>query len=95
MQRLDDTAEPRRDKRADLPAGLAPRALSRVQAAAYCGISPSIFDGLVAERRMPKPARIGRRLIWCRRQLDRALDELFNEPQQGVAAALAAPEFVL
>jgi predicted DNA-binding transcriptional regulator AlpA len=78
-----------------LPVSLPPRGLSRVAAAAYVGISASLFDGLVAEQRMPKPARIGRRLIWCRRQLDRALDELFNEPQQGTAAGLAAPEFAL
>ena len=75
-----------------LPAGLVPRGLSRVEASRYVGVSPSSFDGLVADGRMPRPARIGRRCIWCRRQLDRALDELFNEPQQGTAAAIAAPE---
>jgi predicted DNA-binding transcriptional regulator AlpA len=78
-----------------LPAGLAPRGLSRVEAARYVGISPSVFDGLVAEQRMPRPARLGRRCIWCRRQLDRALDELFNEPERGTAAAIAAPEYAL
>ena len=82
-------------KRDVLPAGLVPRGLSRVESARYVGVSPSTFDQLTGDGRMPKPVRIGRRLVWCRRQLDRALDELFNEPQQGVAAAVAAPEFVL
>jgi predicted DNA-binding transcriptional regulator AlpA len=78
-----------------LPASLAPRGLSRVQASAYIGVSPSTFDQLTGDGRMPRPARIGRRLIWCRRQLDRALDELFNEPERGTAASVAAPEFLL
>jgi hypothetical protein len=41
---------------------------------------------------MPKPRKVGRRLIWDRRQIDRALDALFNE-QDGYANA--APEFAL
>jgi hypothetical protein len=55
-----------------LPLGVMPRGLSRIQAAEYVGVSPTL-------RRMPKPARCGRRVLWDRRQIDRALDGLFNE----------------
>src|SRR5690242_17745827 len=37
-----------------LPASLPPRGLSRVQAAAYVGVSPVLFDELVKDGRMPK-----------------------------------------
>jgi predicted DNA-binding transcriptional regulator AlpA len=72
---------------------LPPRGLSRVEAAAYVGVSPSLFDQGVAAGTLPKSARIGRRLLWDRRQIDRALDALFNEPP--LRDAMAAPEFVL
>ena len=57
-----------------------PRGLSRTEAAAYVGISPSTFDGLVKDGRMPQPKRINSRTIWDRRQVDRAFDAL---PQPG------------
>jgi predicted DNA-binding transcriptional regulator AlpA len=41
-----------------LPQSLSPRGLSREQAAAYVGISPSLFDALVKDGRMPAPKRI-------------------------------------
>lgn len=75
-----------------LPPSLPPRGLSRVEAAAYVGVGPTLFDQQVAARVMPKPRKVGRRLIWDRRQIDRALDALFNE-QDGYANA--APEFAL
>jgi predicted DNA-binding transcriptional regulator AlpA len=84
-----------RDRRNALPAGLVPRGLSRIVAATYIGLSPSLFDQLVADGRMPKPARIGRRCLWDRRCIDRALDALFNQPDQGAVAYAAAPEFAL
>jgi predicted DNA-binding transcriptional regulator AlpA len=62
-----------------LPTSLPPRGLSRVQAAAYCGISASTFDKLVRGQGMPKPARCGRRLLWDKRAIDRWLDALFND----------------
>ena len=55
-----------------LPASLAPRGLSRVQAAAYIGVSPSLFDEMVHDERMPKPIRINSRVLWDRMQLDEA-----------------------
>lgn len=47
-----------------------PRGLRRVEAAAYIGVSPSMFDWMIAERMMPKPKRVGGRVIWDRLMLD-------------------------
>ena len=77
-----------------LPPSLPPRGLSRIEAAAYVGVSPTLFDRMVGEDQMPRPARYGRRLLWDRRQIDRSLDALFNEHQEATVAT-AAPEFVL
>jgi predicted DNA-binding transcriptional regulator AlpA len=59
-----------------LPHSLAPRGLSREQAAAYVGISPSLFDMLVKDGRMPAPKRINARTVWDRVQLDEAFAAL-------------------
>jgi predicted DNA-binding transcriptional regulator AlpA len=61
-----------------LPISLAPRGLSRAQAAAYIGISPSLFDKLVADGRMPKPIRINSRTIWDRTKLDESFQTLLD-----------------
>jgi predicted DNA-binding transcriptional regulator AlpA len=53
-----------------------PRGLSRVAAAAYVGISPTTFDALVKDGRMPPPKRINARTIWDVRQLDAAFEAL-------------------
>jgi hypothetical protein len=45
-------------------------------AAAYIGISPSHFDKLIRDRVMPPPKRLGGRVIWDRKQLDKAFDAL-------------------
>ena len=50
--------------------------LSRVEAAEYIGLSPSFFDALVADGRMPRPKRAGTRTIWDRRAIERAFSEL-------------------
>ena len=55
-----------------LPQSLPPRGLSREQAAAYVGISPSLFDMLVKDGRMPAPKRINSRTVWDRLQVDEA-----------------------
>jgi predicted DNA-binding transcriptional regulator AlpA len=47
-----------------------------VEAAAYVGISPSLFDALISDGRMPGPKRINSRVIWDRIKLDRAFDAL-------------------
>lgn len=56
--------------------GLAPRGLSREQAAAYVGVSPNFFDGMVKDGRMPKPKHVGMRNIWDRARLDTAFERL-------------------
>jgi predicted DNA-binding transcriptional regulator AlpA len=55
---------------------LEPRGLSRPEAADYVGISASLFDQMVKDGRMPLPKRINGRVVWDRRQLDRAFDDL-------------------
>jgi predicted DNA-binding transcriptional regulator AlpA len=62
-----------------LPASLPPRGLSRVEAAAYVGISPSLFDALVKDGRMPAPKRINSRTVWDRKRLDEAFEALSDE----------------
>jgi predicted DNA-binding transcriptional regulator AlpA len=59
-----------------LPPSLPPRGLSRVQAAAYVGISPTLFDEMVVDGRMPKPVRINARTVWDRVKLDEAFAAL-------------------
>lgn len=67
----------RSPKRQDvLPPSLPPRGLSRVEAAAYLGVSPSLFDEMVKDGRMPKPMRINTRVVWDRIRLDRAFEAL-------------------
>ncbi|MTK63091.1 MAG: hypothetical protein F8N15_00750 [Methanobacterium sp.] len=61
-----------------LPPSLAPRGLSRVQAAAYIGVSPSLFDQMVADGRMPKPTRINARTVWDRYKVDESFSSLSN-----------------
>ncbi|HEY5306095.1 MAG TPA: hypothetical protein VIJ52_05430 [Pseudolabrys sp.] len=84
---MPETATDTRRKPADvLPPSLAPRGLSRVQAAAYIGIGASLFDQLVKDGRMPPAKRINGRTIWDRRRLDvafEALDDGGNNPWDG------------
>ena len=55
---------------------LQPRGLSRSEAAGYIGVSPSIFDQMVKDGRMPSPKRINARTIWDIRQVDDAFEAL-------------------
>lgn len=59
-----------------LPTSLPPRGLSRVQAAAYIGVSPTLFDEMVRDKRMPKPKHINARVVWDRFELDEAFAAL-------------------
>jgi predicted DNA-binding transcriptional regulator AlpA len=72
---------PRRDD--VLPPSLPPRGLSRVQAAAYVGVSPTLFDEMVADGRMPKPVRINARTVWDRVKLDEAFAALSDDDRSG------------
>ena len=70
---MSDARRPRGDA---LPSSLQPRGLSRVQAAAYIGVSPTLFDILVNDGRMPRPKQINARKVWDLRKLDLAFDAL-------------------
>ena len=60
-----------------LPPTLAPRLISREAAAAYVSLSPTKFDEMVRDGRMPRPKRLGgRRKAWDVRALDAAVDSL-------------------
>jgi predicted DNA-binding transcriptional regulator AlpA len=64
-----------------LPPTLAPRLIGREAAAAYLSVSPTIFDEMVKDGRMPRPKKLGeRRLAWDVRAIDLAVDVL---PVQG------------
>lgn len=53
-----------------------PRGLSREEAARYVGVGTTTFDGLVQDGRMPKPMRLGKRVIWDRLKIDAAFTDL-------------------
>jgi predicted DNA-binding transcriptional regulator AlpA len=56
------------------------RGLSRTEAAMYIGISPSKFDELVKDGRMPKALPLDGRKLWDLRKLDAAFDALDDDP---------------
>ena len=70
------TDKPKARRGDALPHSLAPIGLSREVAAAFIDVSPSKFDQLVADGRMPKPKRIDRRRVWDRRKIERAFSDL-------------------
>lgn len=53
-----------------------PRGLGRVEAALYIGVSPSKFDEMVKDGRMPPPKRIDGRRVWDKKRLDLAFEAL-------------------
>lgn len=57
------------------------RGLSRLEAAAYIGISPSKFDELRKANRIPPPKVLDGRLIFTTERLDEFLDALPDEGQ--------------
>jgi len=65
-----------RERENILPTSLAPRGLSRGQAAAYIGVSAWLFDEMVKDGRMPKPMHINSRIVWDRVKLDEAFAAL-------------------
>jgi len=64
------------ERRHVLPPSLPPRGLCRVQAAQYVGVSPSTFDRMVDDGRMPRPKRINARTVWDLKKLDIAFEAL-------------------
>jgi hypothetical protein len=75
------TPEKTRKSKNVLPHSLAPRGLSRAEAAAYIGISPSLFNTMIKEGKMPRPKRINSRAVWDRLLLDLAFDALPDEDE--------------
>ena len=73
-----------------------PRGLSREEAARYIGVGVSMFDELVRGGRMPRPARLGRRVVWDRFKIDAAFADLHDdsaaENQLDRALRLVSPE---
>lgn len=59
------------------------RLLSRVEAAAYVGVSPNTFDRMMIDGFMPGPKRVYGRVLWDVRALDAAIDSL---PGDGASA---------
>jgi predicted DNA-binding transcriptional regulator AlpA len=59
------------------------RGLSRTDAAVYIGLSPSKFDELVNDGRMPKPIAIDSRKVWDRHELDAAFDAFPRDDDLG------------
>jgi predicted DNA-binding transcriptional regulator AlpA len=68
-----------RERKDILPTTLPPRGISRVCAAAYIGVSPSLFDEMVKDGRMPKPVRTNGRTVWDRLALDAAFAALSDD----------------
>jgi predicted DNA-binding transcriptional regulator AlpA len=63
------------------PFGYAPRGMSRREAAAWIGVSPSLFDEMVSDGRMPPPKTINSRVVWDRWELDAAFSALPHKEQ--------------
>ena len=70
------TESPKTMKNSALPDSLPPRGLNRAKAAEYIGVSPGLFDEMVADGRMPPPKKINARRVWDRKGLDESFDAL-------------------
>jgi len=82
--RRRDDAERRLMARYDaLPPGVLPFAVSRETSAALVGISPSKFEELVNDGRMPQPRALDGRVLWDVEELRAAWRAL---PRRGEAA---------
>jgi predicted DNA-binding transcriptional regulator AlpA len=69
-------ANDNKPRRSALPHSLAPRGMSRETAAEYIDVSPSKFDEMVKDGRMPKPKQIDARRVWDRASVDKAFTAL-------------------
>jgi len=50
--------------------------LSRFEAAEYIGVSPTLFDEMVKDGRMPRAKPINSRKVWPRVQIEKAFADL-------------------
>ena len=75
------------------------RMLSRVEAAAYCGVSPSTFDKMQKDGLTPPPLKVYARNLFDRHKLDAAIDALSGSvvseiaflPSDGVSMECVGP----
>jgi hypothetical protein len=58
--------------------------MSRTEAADYIGVSPSLFDEMVKDGRMPGPKLANTRTVWDRFALDDAFEALPDRDQAAV-----------
>jgi excisionase family DNA binding protein len=65
-----------------------PRGLSREEAARYVGIGATTFDRLIEEGKMPRPLRLGKRVIWDRLKLEAAFSDLDEDRENFIDRAL-------
>lgn len=61
------------------PSGALPRGLDAEMAAYYVGLSVTTFKLRVQKGEYPAPIKKGKRTIWDRTHLDRAMDGRFGE----------------
>ncbi len=52
-----------------------------MKAAEFCGVSPSKFDDMVDDGRMPQPVKIDARRVWDVYELDTAFSDLPRSDQ--------------
>jgi len=75
-----------RNKRYDaLPPSLPPIGLSRETVAAFINVSPSKFDEMVKDGRMPTPRRVDARRIWYRPEVEAAFAALVSDEDHAAA----------
>ena len=65
-----------------LPRSLPPAGISRVEAAAFIGVSASKFDEMVKDGRMPGPKKIDGRTVWSVRKLTLAFEALPDDQER-------------
>ncbi len=68
----------------------APRGLSAAEAARYIGVGQTLFEELVAARKMPRPKRVGSRVIYDRFEVDACFAELDAAPRNRLDELLKA-----
>nr|WP_174800066.1 hypothetical protein [Methylobacterium currus] len=69
-----------------LPVSLPPRGLSRIEAAAFVGVSPNLFDEMVRDGRMPQPKLVNARVIWDRIKVEAHFEALPERDSPGSGA---------
>jgi excisionase family DNA binding protein len=67
----------------------APRGLSADEAARYIGVGRTTFEELVARRKMPRPKRIGARVIYDRFEVDACFSDLDSAPANRIDELLS------